>query len=198
MQVNAVDPVVAIPFTLISWPSLLTEVMSTKAARKPAAAKAAVKRAAETVKPVDPIEEETVEDADTRIYQAIFDGVLNHRLDAAPSCPSRNCANCSAWAVPWCAGAGEAGPRWHRGAAAEQGRGDRRAHAREETSQIFEACRAMERVLVELAVTRVTDADLRDLRRQLAEEVRHAPLRPAPRGKRLASGFQPADRGAGA
>jgi DNA-binding GntR family transcriptional regulator len=59
----------------------------------------------------------------------------------------------------------------------------------EETSQIFEARRAMERVLVELAVARVTEADLRDLRRQLADEHDAMHRFDQPSWARLASGF---------
>ncbi len=49
----------------------LTDAMSTKAARK---------SAAKVEEPAPPVESDDPLDADTRIYQAIFDGVLNHRL----------------------------------------------------------------------------------------------------------------------
>ena len=167
----------------------LTEVMSTKAARKPAAAKAAAKRTSETVKPVDPIEEETAEDADTRIYQAIFDGVLNHRLTPGTKLPEPEL--CQLFGVGRAvvrrvleklAHDGIVALRPNKGAVIAE-------PTPEETSQIFEARRAMERVLVELAVTRVTEADLRDLRRQLAEEHDAMHRFDQPSWARLASGF---------
>lgn len=171
----------------------LTEVMSTKAARKHAAAKAAVKaatkRASETAKPVDPIGEETAEDADTRIYQAIFDGVLNHRLTPGTKLPEPEL--CQLFGVGRAvvrrvleklAHDGIVALRPNKGAVIAE-------PTPEETSQIFEARRAMERVLVELAVTRVTEADLRDLRRQLAEEHDAMHRFDQPSWARLASGF---------
>ncbi len=154
----------------------LTDVMSNKAARKPAPAT----EAPEAIEPAD---------ADTRIYQAIFDGVLNHRLTPGTKLPEPEL--CSLFGVGRAvvrrvleklAHDGIVALRPNKGAVIAE-------PTPEETSQIFEARRAMERVLVELAVERVTEDDLRELRRQLADEHDAMHRFDQPSWARLASGF---------
>ncbi|XQU76343.1 GntR family transcriptional regulator [Cupriavidus sp. H18C2] len=153
----------------------LTDVMSTKAARK-----APAEAAPETPEPAD---------ADSRIYQAIFDGVLNHRLTPGTKLPEPELCNLF--------GVGRAVVRRvleklaHDGIVAlRPNKGAVIAEPTpEETSQIFEARRAMERVLVELAVERATRDDIRDLRRQLADEHDAMHRFDQPSWARLASGF---------
>jgi DNA-binding GntR family transcriptional regulator len=168
----------------------LSDFMSSNAAHK-APARAAAKRAATPAEmapePQDP--QDDGQDADTRIYRAIFDGVLNHRLTPGTKLPEPELCNLF--------GVGRAVVRRvleklaHDGIVAlRPNKGAVIAEPTpEETSQIFEARRAMERVLVELAVARVTEEDLRDLRRQLADEHDAMHRFDQPSWARLASGF---------
>lgn len=158
--------------------------------------KAACKRAAATGSIADPAADSTIDpagaaapDADTRIYQSIFDGVLNHRLTPGTKLPEPEL--CQLFGV------GRAVVRRVLEKLAHDGivelRPNKGAVIAEptpaETSQIFEARRALERVLVELAVARVTDADLRALRAQLAAEHEAMHRFDQPSWARLASGF---------
>jgi DNA-binding GntR family transcriptional regulator len=128
-------------------------------------------------------------DADARIYQAVFDGVLNHRLTPGTKLPEPEL--CQLFGVGRAvvrrvleklAHDGIVALRPNKGAVIAE-------PTPEETGQIFEARRALERVLVELAVERVTAADLRVLRRQLAEEHEAMHRFDQPSWARLASGF---------
>lgn len=128
-------------------------------------------------------------DADTRIYQSIFDGVLNHRLTPGTKLPEPEL--CQLFGVGRAvvrrvleklAHDGIVALRPNKGAVIAE-------PTPEETGQIFEARRALERVLVEMAVARVTAADLRDLRRQLADEHDAMHRFDQPSWARLASGF---------
>lgn len=128
-------------------------------------------------------------DADARIYQAIFDGVLNHRLTPGTKLPEPEL--CQLFGVGRAvvrrvleklAHDGIVALRPNKGAVIAE-------PTPEETGQIFEARRALERVLVEMAVARATAADLRDLRRQLAEEHEAMHRFDQPSWARLASGF---------
>jgi DNA-binding GntR family transcriptional regulator len=129
------------------------------------------------------------DDADTRIYQSIFDSVLNHRLTPGTKLPEPEL--CQLFGV------GRAVVRRVLEKLAHDGivalRPNKGAVIAEptprETSEIFEARRAMERVLVELAVTRVTPADIADLRKQLAQEHEAMHRFDQPSWARLASGF---------
>lgn len=127
--------------------------------------------------------------ADARIYQAIFDGVLNHRLTPGTKLPEPEL--CQLFGVGRAvvrrvleklAHDGIVALRPNKGAVIAE-------PTPEETGQIFEARRALERVLVEMAVARATAADLRDLRRQLAEEHEAMHRFDQPSWARLASGF---------
>lgn len=128
-------------------------------------------------------------DADARIYQSIFDGVLNHRLTPGTKLPEPEL--CQLFGV------GRAVVRRVLEKLAHDGIVDLRPNkgaviaepTPAETSQIFEARRAMERVLVELAVARATPADLRELRQQLAAEHEAMHRFDQPSWARLASGF---------
>lgn len=180
----------------------LTDAMSTNAARK-APAKVAEKRASRPATPpktpmAGPLADADAselpdtqdgQDADTRIYRAIFDGVLNHRLTPGTKLPEPEL--CSLFGVGRAvvrrvleklAHDGIVALRPNKGAVIAE-------PTPEETSQIFEARRAMERVLVELAVARVTEDDLRELRLQLADEHDAMHRFDQPSWARLASGF---------
>ena len=128
-------------------------------------------------------------DADARIYQAIFDGVLNHRLTPGTKLPEPEL--CQLFGVGRAvvrrvleklAHDGIVALRPNKGAVIAE-------PTPEETGQIFEARRALERVVVEVGVARATAADLRDLRRQLAEEHEAMHRFDQPSWARLASGF---------
>ncbi|CAG9175538.1 GntR family transcriptional regulator [Cupriavidus respiraculi] len=128
-------------------------------------------------------------DADARIYRAVFDGVLNHRLTPGTKLPEPEL--CQLFGVGRAvvrrvleklAHDGIVALRPNKGAVIAE-------PTPEETGQIFEARRAMERVLVELAVQRATAADVRVLRRQLAEEHEAMHRFDQPSWARLASGF---------
>lgn len=128
-------------------------------------------------------------DADARLYQAIFDGVLNHRLTPGTKLPEPEL--CQLFGV------GRAVVRRVLERLAYDGivalRPNKGAVIAEptpaETREIFEARRSMERVLVELAVQRVTARDIKELRRQLADEHEAMHRFDQPSWARLASGF---------
>ncbi|HEY2000431.1 GntR family transcriptional regulator [Paraburkholderia sp.] len=109
-------------------------------------------------------------DIDARIYQSIFDGVLNHRLTPGTKLPEPEL--CQLF------GAGRAVVRRVLERLAYDGIVVLRpnkgaviaAPTPEETREIFEARRALESTLVELAVQRASARDIEALRRQLAEE----------------------------
>ncbi|WP_153948029.1 GntR family transcriptional regulator [Cupriavidus sp. U2] len=163
--------------------------MSTKAARKAAPRAEQARPPATSAIPDAPDAPDERQDADTRIYQAIFDGVLNHRLTPGTKLPEPEL--CTLFGVGRAvvrrvleklAHDGIVALRPNKGAVIAE-------PTPEETSQIFEARRAMERVLVELAVERVTPDDLRELRRQLADEHDAMHRFDQPSWARLASGF---------
>lgn len=133
--------------------------------------------------PADPV------DVDGRIYQSIFDGVLNHRLTPGTKLPEPEL--CQLFGV------GRAVVRRVLEKLAHDGIVDLRPNkgaviaepTPEETSQIFEARRSMERMLVEMAVARVTADDIHALRKQLAQEHDAMHRFDQPSWARLASGF---------
>ncbi|ALD93177.1 GntR family transcriptional regulator [Cupriavidus gilardii CR3] len=147
-------------------------------------------RTARAVHPTGPAAAEHASaEADTRIYQAIFDGVLNHRLTPGTKLPEPEL--CQLFGVGRAvvrrvleklAHDGIVALRPNKGAVIAE-------PTPEETGQIFEARRALERVLVEMAVARATASDLRDLRRQLADEHDAMHRFDQPSWARLASGF---------
>ncbi len=158
-----------------------------KAAPKSAASKGKASPAAPATAAAPPAGRAA--DADARIYQAIFDGVLNHRLTPGTKLPEPEL--CQLFGVGRAvvrrvleklAHDGIVALRPNKGAVIAE-------PTPEETGQIFEARRALERVLVEMAVARATAADLRDLRRQLAEEHEAMHRFDQPSWARLASGF---------
>ena len=133
--------------------------------------------------------QDTAQDIDSRLYQAIFDGVLNHRLTPGTKLPEPEL--CQLFGV------GRAVVRRVLERLAYDGivalRPNKGAVIAEptpaETREIFEARRSMERVLVELAVQRATARDIKELRRQLAEEHEAMHRFDQPSWARLASGF---------
>jgi len=136
-----------------------------------------------------PVDESDTQDAYQRICQAISDGVLKQRLTPGTKLPEPELCQLFGVgravvrrALEKLANEGIVVLRPNKGAAIAE-------PAPEEIRQIFEARRALERVLVELAVERATAADLRALRRQLDEE--HAAMHrfDQPSWARLASGF---------
>ncbi|WP_042877925.1 GntR family transcriptional regulator [Cupriavidus necator] len=166
----------------------LTEVMSVNAAKSAARKTPGAPSKRKAAAPAETAADVPA-DADSRIYQAIFDGVLNHRLTPGTKLPEPEL--CQLFGVGRAvvrrvleklAHDGIVALRPNKGAVIAE-------PTPEETSQIFEARRALERVLVELAVARVTATDLRELRRQLDEE--HAAMHrfDQPSWARLASGF---------
>ena len=132
---------------------------------------------------------EAVQDADARLYQAIFDGVLNHRLTPGTKLPEPEL--CQLFGVGRAvvrrvlerlAYDGIVVLRPNKGAVIAE-------PTPEETREIFEARRSMERVLVELAVQRATAHDIKELRRQLADEHEAMHRFDQPSWARLASDF---------
>ncbi|SOE93461.1 transcriptional regulator, GntR family [Burkholderia sp. D7] len=132
---------------------------------------------------------EAVQDADARLYQAIFDGVLNHRLTPGTKLPEPEL--CQLFSVGRAvvrrvlerlAYDGIVVLRPNKGAVIAE-------PTPEETREIFEARRSMERVLVELVVQRATAHDIKELRRQLAEEHEAMHRFDQPSWARLASDF---------
>jgi DNA-binding GntR family transcriptional regulator len=109
-------------------------------------------------------------DVDARIYQSIFDGVLDRRLIPGTKLPEPEL--CQLFGVGRAvvrrvleklAYDGIVVLRPNKGAVIA-------APTPEETREIFEARRALERTLVELAVARASARDIEALRQQLAEE----------------------------
>jgi DNA-binding GntR family transcriptional regulator len=136
---------------------------------------------------------DTAESNDTRadraIYQAIYDGVMHHRLLPATKLPEPEL--CELFGVGRAvvrrvlerlAHEGIVTIRPNKGASISE-------PTPEETREIFEARRAIERVLVELAVARATPRDLKVLRQQLAREHQAMHRFDQPAWARLASDF---------
>jgi DNA-binding GntR family transcriptional regulator len=129
------------------------------------------------------------ESADTRIYRSIFEGVLNRRLTPGTKLPEPElCALFGASravvrrALEKLAYDGIVVLRPNKGAVIAQ-------PTREETRMIFEARRALERSLVELATQRASAADIAALREQLKEEHEAMHRFDQPSWARLASAF---------
>jgi DNA-binding GntR family transcriptional regulator len=128
-------------------------------------------------------------DIEQRIYQSVFEGVMTQRLTPGTKLPEA--ALCELFAVSRSvvrkvlqalAHDHIVELRPNRGAVIA-------APSPEETRQIFEARRALEAALMELAVRNATKADLAALRRQLAEEHQAMHRFDQPSWARLASGF---------
>ena len=134
-------------------------------------------------------EPDATQDVDARLYQAIFDGVLNHRLTPGTKLPEPEL--CQLFGV------GRAVVRRVLERLAYEGivalRPNKGAVIAEptpgETREIFEARRSLERVLVELAVQRASAHDIEALRRQLADEHEAMHRFDQPSWARLASDF---------
>ncbi|MCP1119547.1 DNA-binding GntR family transcriptional regulator [Robbsia andropogonis] len=126
---------------------------------------------------------------DRVIYQAIYDGVMHHRLLPGTKLPEPELCDLF--------GVGRAVVRRVLERLAHEGivtiRPNKGASISEptpaETRQIFEARRAIEGVLVELAVARATPKDVTLLRRQLAREHEAVHRFDQPAWARLASDF---------
>ncbi len=127
--------------------------------------------------------------ADGRIYQTIFEGVLNRRLTPGTKLPEPEL--CSLFgvgravvrrALEKLAHDGIVALRPNKGAVIAQ-------PTREETREIFEARRAVERALVELAAQRASVEDIGALRKQLADEHEAMHRFDQPSWARLASEF---------
>lgn len=129
------------------------------------------------------------DDPDVRIYQAIFDGVLNHRLTPGTKLPEPEL--CQLFGV------GRAVVRralerlaYDHIVVLRPNKGAVIAEpSPEETREIFEARQAVERALMRLAVKRVTADDIRALREQLQQEHRAMHGFDQPSWARLASDF---------
>lgn len=128
-------------------------------------------------------------DPDARIYQTIFDGVLKHRLVPGTKLPEPEL--CEMFGVGRAvvrrvleklAYDGIVALRPNKGAVIAE-------PTASETREIFEARRSMERVLVELAVQRATAQDIKELRRQLADEHRAMHRFDQPSWARLTADF---------
>jgi DNA-binding GntR family transcriptional regulator len=148
------------------------------------AVKAAAKPRKETVQ-----DTAAAQDADARLYQAIFDGVLNHRLTPGTKLPEPEL--CQLFGVGRAvvrrvleklAYDGIVALRPNKGAVIAE-------PTAEETREIFEARLSIERVLVEFAVLRATAHDIKALRRQLADEHEAMHRFDQPSWARLASDF---------
>ncbi|HET7792647.1 MAG TPA: GntR family transcriptional regulator [Rhizobacter sp.] len=131
----------------------------------------------------------TGSDIEQRIYQSVFEGVLTQRLTPGTKLPEA--ALCELFAVSRSvvrkvlqrlAHDHIVELRPNRGAVIA-------APSPEETRQIFEARRALEAALLELAVRNATKADLAALRRQLADEHEAMHRFDQPSWARLASSF---------
>ncbi|MCC8405811.1 GntR family transcriptional regulator [Paraburkholderia sp. MMS20-SJTN17] len=129
------------------------------------------------------------ERADARIYRSIFEGVLNRRLTPGTKLPEPEL--CTLFGVSRAvvrraleklAYDGIVVLRPNKGAVIAQ-------PTREETRMIFEARRALERSLVELATQRASAADIAALREQLKEEHEAMHRFDQPSWARLASAF---------
>jgi DNA-binding GntR family transcriptional regulator len=128
-------------------------------------------------------------DIDARIYQSIFDGVLNHRLTPGTKLPEPEL--CQLFGVGRAvvrrvleklAYDGIVVLRPNKGAVIAE-------PTPEETREIFEARRCVERMLVELAVERASATDIAALRQQLASEHDAMHRFDQPSWATLASGF---------
>ncbi|MFM0172947.1 GntR family transcriptional regulator [Paraburkholderia sediminicola] len=128
-------------------------------------------------------------DLDARIYQSIFDGVLNHRLTPGTKLPEPEL--CQLFGVGRAvvrrvleklAYDGIVVLRPNKGAVIAE-------PTPEETREIFEARRSVERMLVELAVQRANAKDIKALRQQLASEHEAMHRFDQPSWATLASGF---------
>jgi len=128
-------------------------------------------------------------DIEQRIYQSVFEGVMTQRLTPGTKLPEA--ALCELFSVSrsvvrkvlqTLAHDHIVELRPNRGAVIA-------APSPEETRQIFEARRALEAALMELAVRNATKADLAALRRQLADEHQAMHRFDQPAWARLASGF---------
>jgi DNA-binding GntR family transcriptional regulator len=128
-------------------------------------------------------------DIDARIYQSIFDGVLNHRLTPGTKLPEPEL--CQLFGVGRAvvrrvleklAYDGIVVLRPNKGAVIAE-------PTPEETREIFEARRSVERMLVELAVQRANTTDIEALREQLASEHDAMHRFDQPSWATLASGF---------
>lgn len=129
------------------------------------------------------------ESADARIYRSIFEGVLNRRLTPGTKLPEPElCALFGVGravvrrALEKLAYDGIVVLRPNKGAVIAQ-------PTREETRAIFEARRAVERALVELAAQRASAADIAVLREQLEAEHEAMHRFDQPSWARLASAF---------
>ncbi|WP_321800693.1 GntR family transcriptional regulator [Caballeronia sp. J97] len=129
------------------------------------------------------------ESADARIYRSIFEGVLNRRLAPGTKLPEPElCALFGVGraivrrALEKLAYDGIVVLRPNKGAVIAQ-------PTREETRAIFEARRAVERALVELAARRASAADIATLREQLEQEHEAMHRFDQPSWARLASAF---------
>ncbi|MEX3856997.1 DNA-binding GntR family transcriptional regulator [Paraburkholderia youngii] len=128
-------------------------------------------------------------DINARIYQSIFDGVMNHRLIPGTKLPEPEL--CQLFGVGRAvvrrvleklAYDGIVVLRPNKGAVIAE-------PSPEETREIFEARRSVERMLVELAVRRASATDIKALRQQLASEHDAMHRYDQPSWATLASGF---------
>lgn len=129
------------------------------------------------------------DDVESRIYRAVFDSVMNQRLPPGTKLPES--ALCELFDVnrsvvrkvlQKLAHDHIVQLRPNRGAIVA-------IPSAEETRQIFEARRALESVIVRLAVHAATDRDLADLRKQLKQEQAAMHKVDQPAWARLASSF---------
>jgi DNA-binding GntR family transcriptional regulator len=155
--------------------------------RRPA--KTSTRRTASPAVAIDPPAPAMGSDVEQRIYQSVFEGVMTQRLTPGTKLPEA--ALCELFAVSrsvvrkvlqTLAHDHIVELRPNRGAVIA-------APSPEETRQIFEARRALEAALMELAVRNATKADLAALRRQLADEHDAMHRFDQPSWARLASGF---------
>ncbi|MDR5827515.1 GntR family transcriptional regulator [Caballeronia sp. LP006] len=127
--------------------------------------------------------------ADMRIYRSIFDGVLSRRLAPGTKLPEPELCELFGVgravvrrALEKLAYDGIVVLRPNKGAVIAQ-------PTREETREVFEARRSVERALVELAVERASSADIAALREQLNQEHEAMHRFDQPSWARLASEF---------
>ncbi|CAG9209861.1 GntR family transcriptional regulator [Paraburkholderia tropica] len=159
------------------------------AAKQPAAKQSSVRETSREAVANEPDAMQTETGIEMQMYRSIVDGVLAHRLTPGTKLPEPEL--CQLFDV------GRASVRRVLEKLAHDGIVTLRPNkgaviaepTPEETRTIFEARRALERALVELAVARVTDADLAQLRKQLDDE--HAAMHrfDQPSWARLASDF---------
>ncbi len=159
------------------------------AAKQAAAKQSSVRETSHEASASEPDAMQTETGIEMQMYRSIVDGVLAHRLTPGTKLPEPEL--CQLFDV------GRASVRRVLEKLAHDGIVTLRPNkgaviaepTPEETRTIFEARRALERALVELAVARVTDADLAQLRKQLDDE--HAAMHrfDQPSWARLASDF---------